>query len=869
MFTARRISHAIARKIEQCFVFLTILIALGAFSFAQQTPQKSTPPAQKSPMKSAISPSGTGAADTAAEKLPLRRVVLYKSGVGYFEHGGRVHGNEDVEIDLTSSQLDDVLKSLTALDLSGGRIVGASYNSQEPAGHQLESLPVPVADNTTLGSLLEELRGARLEIRTAGGAFTGRLLSVEEKTHRDGYVEVKQNQISLLNDSGDVRSFNLEPGTSVRLADRDLEQELARALGLLDASHQEDMRRLVLSTAGTGDRQIRVSYISEVPIWKTTYRIVLPSASFSAGTKPLLQGWAVVDNTVGEDWKDIELSLAAGAPQTFIQQLSQPYYTQRPVVPLPQNVLLSPQTHGATLFSGGGRVVGVVKDSSGATVAGATAKVFDSNNNQVAQTETDDNGHYSFTDLAPGNYNLEISMTGFKSLRLNSVPVVSGRTYSSVNGLEVGSVSMTVSVEAGGVPALETQNATVSESMSARAIRNLTSRNRSRESRNATFDGTSNQEKGLNSANGFFGVNGSGIGNTEEFGITGNSENVFLATSRSVDAAQGALLGDLFEYKLKDRVTIRKNQSALVPIVQTEISAEKVALWNPGLGMARPLRALWLTNTSPLVLDGGSFNVIEDGAFAGEGLIASLHPGEKRLISYAADLAMQVVARQEPTPETLTHIHVAHGILIRTVASRTRVTYTIRNEDTTARTLILEHPVRPKWKLASGVKPDEESAAAYRFRVEVPSKETKTFTVEETTPVSTQIQINSLNLDTLEIMIKRRDVPPELDQSLRQIIAQRAAVAKLDADLEEKNDSIDSIADDQDRLRENLKALKGSAEEKTLAQRYIAELDNQETQLATFKKQIADLEARRKEAQEQLDKAIAELEFDADMKSAT
>ena len=90
------------------------------------------------------------------QKLPLRRVVLYKSGIGYFEHDGHVRGNEDVEIDLTSGQLNDVLKSLTALDFSGGRIVGASYNSQEPAGHQLESLPVPVADNSDAGFAVEE-----------------------------------------------------------------------------------------------------------------------------------------------------------------------------------------------------------------------------------------------------------------------------------------------------------------------------------------------------------------------------------------------------------------------------------------------------------------------------------------------------------------------------------------------------------------------------------------------------------------------------------------------------------------------------------------------------------------------------------------
>ena len=117
---------------------------------------------------------------------------------------------------------------------------------------------------------------------------------------------------------------------NVRFADRDLEMELTRALGLMDSSHQEDTRHLVLSTAGSGERQIRVSYISEVPVWKTTYRIVLPGPTSAEGTKPLLQGWAVVDNTVGEDWNDVELSLAAGAPQSFIQQLSQPYYMQRP-----------------------------------------------------------------------------------------------------------------------------------------------------------------------------------------------------------------------------------------------------------------------------------------------------------------------------------------------------------------------------------------------------------------------------------------------------------------------------------------------------------------------------------------------------------
>src|SRR6202050_5646602 len=116
---------------------------------------------------------------------------------------------------------------------------------------------------------------------------------------------------------------------------------------------------MTIATAGSGERRLYVSYVSEVPIWKTTYRIVLPS---KAGEEPLLQGWAIVDNTVGEDWNDVELSLVAGAPQSFIEQLSQPYYARRPVVPLPESAQLTPQTHEGSMLGGLGGLLGVITD---------------------------------------------------------------------------------------------------------------------------------------------------------------------------------------------------------------------------------------------------------------------------------------------------------------------------------------------------------------------------------------------------------------------------------------------------------------------------------------------------------------------------
>src|SRR5205807_4949383 len=155
--------------------------------------------------------------------------------------------------------------------------------------------------------------------------------------------------------------------TSFRIAEKDLQTEVGRYLNLVASSRDQDLRRMTISTTGSGERSLYVSYISEVPIWKTTYRIVLPSKT---DKKPLLQGWAIVDNTVGEDWDGVELSLVAGAPHSFIQQLSEPFYGRRPVVPLPESVQLSPQTHAATLLRGNGRLSGVVTDLTGAAVSG-------------------------------------------------------------------------------------------------------------------------------------------------------------------------------------------------------------------------------------------------------------------------------------------------------------------------------------------------------------------------------------------------------------------------------------------------------------------------------------------------------------------
>ncbi len=338
------------------------------------------------------------------------------------------------------------------------------------------------------------------------------------------------------------------------------------------------------------------------------------------------------------------------------------------------------------------------------------------------------------------------------------------------------------------------------------------------------------------------------------------------ARSMSEAAASGQELGDLFEYKLKDRVTLKKNQSALVPIAQTEIDAEKVSLWNGTTGSGRPLRGLWLKNTSPLTFDGGSFSVLENEVFAGEGLTDPIKPGERRLISYATDLGLLVEASKNSQPQHVTRVKILKGVLTQVSELHERTLYTARNQDEGTRTLVIEHPARVEWQLAKAAKePDEKAPGVYRFRIEVPSKATASLPVEEVRTLATSYQLANLSEDQIGVFVKQGTITGEMAEALKKITAQKAVVAKLEDEMENRQKDIDRIVEDQGRLRENMKALRGSAEEKALLQRYTRQLDEQETQLDALRKKIQDTEAQRDKANLQLENMIGDLQIEAAM----
>jgi len=774
--------------------------------------------------------------ESSAAKLPVRRVILYKTGVGYFEHLGQIRGDQKVRVDFTSSQLNDVLQSLTVLDLNGGRIAGVNYNSEASLSQRLGMLRLPLEEKIDLSKFYAALRGARLEVRSGTTVMEGRLLSVERKTRVSGGTTLEVDLATLVSDSGEVRSVEITPGVSVRLAERDVTQEVGRYLSLLASMRQEDLRRMTITENGTGKRQLFVSYISEVPIWKTTYRIVLPSQS---GDEPLLQGWAIVDNTVGEDWNNVELSLVAGAPQSFIEQLSQPYYARRPVVPLPQNAQLMPQTHDSAMTGGFAGLSGVVLDQSGAVIAGTTVQVFSPTGELAATTTTDDQGRYQIGELPAANYRVEFSRPGFQKTAMQGVTLGGGREHTQNVTLQVGASAQTVTVTAGAAT-LDTESAEVSGS-----------------------PGHAGSGSELGRGRGVGGRLRAGEGGGTGGGIF-NAAAVSEARRAMSAAAEGSDLGDLFEYKLKDRLTIHKDESALVPIVQVHVATEKVSLWNASLNSPRPLRALWLTNSSSLTLDGGSFSVLENEAFAGEGLTDAIKPGEKRLLSYAADLGVRVNSKTEGEPQRVTRVRIVRGAMIQTSESRQDTSYIIRNDDTTPRTVLIEHPLRAGWTLSeSGPKPEETTSTSYRFRETIEPKATSKFTVRESSPLDARFQLTNLTDDQITVFLQQKSINPEIEAAFHKIVAQKDKVASLDAEIARREAETTKIYDDQQRLRENLKALKGSAEERALTQRYTQQLSDQETRLETLQRESADFQAKRDQAQSELDDVIESLSLDA------
>ena len=293
----------------------------------------------------------TRPAPAADADVPVRAVVLYSSGVGYFEHFGTVRGDGSALLRFKTEQINDVLKSLLLQDLDGGTAGTVDYPSQEPLERTLRSFQVDVTSNPSLAELLNQLRGARLKVTSAGQETSGTILGVEKRTpppSREG-VPAEVKHLLNLKVGRKVKVIPVEGVDDFELEDPQLDEELNRALEALAAARDQTKKPVTINFRGQGERRVRLGYVVETPIWKTSYRLVLSDKAGAnqgpRGASGMLQGWAIVENQTDSDWNDVQLTLVSGRPISFIQDLYHPLYVPRPVVEPELYASLRPQTY--------------------------------------------------------------------------------------------------------------------------------------------------------------------------------------------------------------------------------------------------------------------------------------------------------------------------------------------------------------------------------------------------------------------------------------------------------------------------------------------------------------------------------------------
>ena len=743
-------------------------------------------------------------AQTENNPPPLKRVTLYKHGVGYFERQGKVNGDQQVTFLFDAAQMNDVLKSLVVLDLNKGKISSVTFDSTKPFDKRIEEFGIRLdaTNSTGLTSLLGQLKGARVEVRTGSTPTTGTVVGIEKRVRVQGQERSDTLELVLVSEGGELRSIALDQIRGIKLLDAKVREDLDQYLSILQSTIHKNLRKLTISTTGQGERDLFVSYVVEAPVWKTTYRVVL-----DAKAKPFLQGWALVDNVQDEDWTNVTLSLVAGAPVSFIQDLQQPRYKQRPVVEMPDDLSIAPQVAEAPingrlgLVAGGGTLEGIVRDANGSVITNATVKVTQVGSGAEINANTDYAGRYKLRGLAPGRYRIKVESTGFKSMMIDGVNLASGSLRQNNVTMEVGGVSEMVTVNAtSSVVSTETSSIAYSSSM-----------------------------------------------RDKDSGVEADVETQDI--------------GELFEYRISHPVTIQRNSSALIPILQNSIEGETVSLYNRHSREQNPMSALYLTNTSGLTLESGPVTIIENDTYAGEALTARIKPNEKRFITYAVDLGCRVSVKEDEANERATMTQFINGEMRVHYKQSKATTYTLTNLTDRAKTVYIEHAYdkNSKWQLVKTVKPAETTDNFYRFKVTVPPNASTQLSVTEELPDTTTFTISNVTTNDIEIYVKSNYLTPQMKQTLESVVEMKVQISSLNRQIAEKRLEITSITRDQERMRENLKAMGKSEEEKQLVQRYVGKIAQGEDQLERVRLEEKKLTEEKNSRQNQLDERIRKL----------
>jgi hypothetical protein len=643
-----------------------------------------------------------------AADLPITEVTLYKHGVAHLERSGELQPGEPARLDFKPDDMNDVLKSLTITDRNGGKVNGVRYDSSDPLEKRLADFPFQLGAGASLAAFLDQMKGARIELKLGAGAAAGVIISARVVEQSDKDRPGQHEVLVLLMDSGDIRSFDLGAASAVKLSDPKQQSQLAAYLTVLNQSHARDRRSVYIDAVSSGARQLTASYMTPAPVWKSSYRLM-----FGAAGEPTLEGWAIIDNTSGDDWNNVRLAVVSGKPVSFITKLYEPRYIQRPFAELAENQAAAPIVYQGAMQ---------------APKALAAPP-------------------------APGQARFERS-----------------------DGVRLG-----------------------------------------------------------------------------------GSMAEMVQVSSVAEVADTRQAGELFEDSFAAPVTVKQGESAMLPFLQQKISARKLLVYAESYGL-NPRDAAELTNTTGKTLDGGPITVYDSGSYAGEALVETLPMNDKRLISYGVDLGTRVTTAFDSSQAVVREIHFQRGILTTHSALQETKTYTVKNVDAKAKTLVIEHTQRPGYTLLER-KPSETTPTAYRFEVKLAASATETFPVREEHLYDESLSLTNLTPDILAVYIQNKSLNEAARRQLDQIAQKKREIAANDAATHQADADVASLTQDQTRLRSNIESLNRVSGQQDQVQTYARQLAAAETKLAALRDTQSDLRKKKTALEAELNSLTERISF--------
>lgn len=350
-----------------------------------------------------------------------------------------------------------------------------------------------------------------------------------------------------------------------------------------------------------------------------------------------------------------------------------------------------------------------------------------------------------------------------------------------------------------------------------------------------------------------------GMAGRRAAGGAGNGISTFDAAQSTINAAAAENLGEAFAYVIKDTVTLPRQQSAMLPIVSGPVQAWKVSIFNPAVHAKFPLYGLRVKNSTGVHLMGGPITIYDNDVYAGDATFEDLQPNEQRLVSYAIDLGVQSERREDPQTQEIVAIKLAKGVLTASRKYRRTVNYTFAIKDGKERKIMVEHAFLNGWDLVEPKEADERTSTLYRFLISATPKEPAKLAVVEERTEAQAFRVIDTDTGTLLMYLNTGKASPQVRDALQRVVTLQNALAETRRQRAQKEQEINTIANEQNRIRQNMAALDRTSD---LYKRYVTTLDQQETRIQQLRAEITDLQNKENAQRKELEDYVAGLNLD-------